>query len=626
MDTNILHPCRLMPKKFAESKPALFISPEQKVTWGIKPSLQSILVKVGHKKVSAQLVTIPQPFQLLQCSPDLLAALGLFPGVKLNPLPARGNTLCLGPLVAVLLSDIFWNSLRDGNGIKELTVPEMWAREMGCLVYFFSVNEVLWNYHLLKGTYYHPLNLRWETKWMPFPDVVYDEATFRHSRTYLNRAKYILKKFRQCEGLQVINHRRYFGKWEAVCCLNFFRDTRQFVPDSVMVNGPEDLAQMLDKWDFIYVKAEYGSYGYQVARVRKEPEGFSCQFGGHSQEQVNLPHLADIYTLIKERYGETIVMAQQGIELAEFDGRKFDFRVIMQRDAAGQWVNTLVSLRLAPQGSAVTNISSGGDEIVIEKEIFSQRIKNLTWNQLEHCALQCVTALESHYGIHGVIGLDLGQDISGRLWLFEANSKPSTMDYLSLIKEENAYRLYMQPFLYARYLFNRLNEGDLPLNYVNNHQQSAVIPLSSSFCRHMNIPEHRPIFIRAGLSEGMALVEVEPAGNDKIDLQALAHFFNLPEPVQWEITFSEDTLCLGPVTGLITNHDLFLKPEVLADITAPLDEQPKGLLYACSPDDIDLANGRVAGYQLIKDEQGWRWAPGLFPIMDNIVYEPSQGQ
>ena len=68
-------------------------------------------------------------------------------------------------------------------------------------------------------------------------------------------------------------------------------------------------------------------------------------------------------------------IVQQGIALATFRGRPFDLRIIFQKNGQGKWQISKKFVRLAPPGSSVANLSSGGS-VETSRKVMTALFKN----------------------------------------------------------------------------------------------------------------------------------------------------------------------------------------------------------------------------------------------------------
>ncbi|NLM45980.1 MAG: YheC/YheD family protein [Firmicutes bacterium] len=216
----------------------------------------------------------------------------------------------------------------------------------------------------------------------------------------------------------------------------------------------EALAFFLDKYPFCYLKSNYGSYGAEVVRVEKTKAGYVCRAGGCRIKEWSFDDLASLYAFAGSYLGANAIV-QQGIKLATINGRIFDLRILVLKDHSGCWQVPAISFRIARPGAVVTNVMSGADEILVGPQD-PLPYQGVSWASLVAFAGNVALALEACFGLHGEIGLDVGIDKQGRLWVIEANSKPNTAGYEQLAPAEVSSLVYSLPLEYAKFLAQRM--------------------------------------------------------------------------------------------------------------------------------------------------------------------------
>jgi hypothetical protein len=120
-------------------------------------------------------------------------------------------------------------------------------------------------------------------------------------------------------------------------------------------------------------------------------------------------------------------VAQQGISLIEVDECPVDFRFHMTKNGENQWVVAAIGAKKAGKGSITTHVASGG-KLMNTEQVLQQAFGSNGSNVLlraKNTAVDIAKALERNYPyLLGEIGFDIGIDKSGKVWMFEANSKP----------------------------------------------------------------------------------------------------------------------------------------------------------------------------------------------------------
>ena len=186
---------------------------------------------------------------------------------------------------------------------------------------------------------------------------------------------------------------------------------------------------MLSKYRMLYLKPKDGSLGYGIVKVVRSPRNYyevSYHTGGTNVKR-KFRKLESLYQYIFRTRKVSSYLVQQGINLATYQGRPFDFRVHLHKNQQNQWVISCMAAKVAGSGSVTTHVRTGGTVIPGEdllQYLFGKQ-KNLVQTRICEAAIRLATAIEQAKGIYlGELGLDMGIDTNGRVWMFEANSKP----------------------------------------------------------------------------------------------------------------------------------------------------------------------------------------------------------
>jgi glutathione synthase/RimK-type ligase-like ATP-grasp enzyme len=410
-----------------------------------------VLIKLGSSEITAgvhisnSLVNHKQ----IGISSDIMTAMGCCSGIKINMFACSNNVICLGPLLAVLKSPIEYKYIKNTK-YKEIEYIEKVAYELGCMLFYFTAQDINWSDEKMVGIFFNRITGKWEDKYFPLPDIVYDLGSFPE-KVVRETAKEMMRLLRKRENTALINSRRFFGKYQTIQSIKFLNQTKDLIPATRHLTI-DNLQELLLNWKRVFVKSEYGSHGHEVTYIEETDGIFKCETGGRRNKYTTFKEFKELFQFIETKYGETMAVVQQAIKLSTYKGKTFDLRIVMQKDDKANWQINLVSLRLAPYGSLITNISSGGTEFVPPLHELEHHIPGMSMQYLVDFARKIALAIECSFGRQGILGLDVAIDTKGRLWLLEVNSKPSIMDYIDLCSESQAYKFYATPIKYSLYL------------------------------------------------------------------------------------------------------------------------------------------------------------------------------
>lgn len=155
------------------------------------------------------------------------------------------------------------------------------------------------------------------------------------------------------------------------------------------------------------------------------------------------------------------LVIQQWIELASEENRYFDIRVLLQKVAMNRWDCTALCLRQALPGHGSTSTSQGGEVKQVSPlliELWPLRYLKILAD-IKELAFNAAQKLENKYGPLGELGIDVGVDVNGEVWLFEVNGKPGKVTVRKMKQDDLIQNAYQRPLLYAEMLLKEKYHG-----------------------------------------------------------------------------------------------------------------------------------------------------------------------
>jgi len=422
----------------------------------VQPLVQ---VRVGCLVVTAQMVVQPDERATYSLSPSLAQALYVHKQKRLLiRYDARNNMLHLGPTIGIFATSLPNRGYYEPTHIgAELIFLSHVSNTMPGHTYIFTPTSINWDNLTVRGySYRHGTNGRgvWVSSLYPLPDVVYDRVSTRsgEARDQIRNTKIRLM---QQPYLSYFNP-SFLNKWKVHQMLLTNPWLHKHLPETRPLTT-ENLEEMLRMYRTVYVKPSNGSLGLGIIRVTKDQKG-TLNYVVHRTKRFrsSADNADDFIARTRKIRGDKPYIVQQGIDLATYHGSSFDIRIIYQKNRQGQWQIGKKFARVAAKGSAVSNLSSGGKALptkILMRAIFrkSDLIEEKNRQILEVCYQVAQTIEKTSQMIYGELGLDLGLDKSGHIWLIEVNSKPrkSTETQLSKTIMRNALK---RPLEYSTYL------------------------------------------------------------------------------------------------------------------------------------------------------------------------------
>ncbi|WP_240035133.1 YheC/YheD family protein [Neobacillus notoginsengisoli] len=392
---------------------------------GFTPGISIKKVAFGTAVIDAVLLPQPQKKDIAVISkavaeklrlPETLNKIGLF---------CDADTLYLAPLIGLFTSNLIDSSEKPaGDRTRFYSKLLDTCSSSGAVGFLFTGNGIDWEHNLIKG--YLFAGGKWETRTVPFPNVIYDRLPTRRSE---NRPEARLAKEKLMKDYMIPwFNPGFFNKFDILNRLKDVPEAQKYMPETLLFTSVDEARRLLDKFGAVYLKPANGTLGMGIRHVIAEFPGSTCYCRFRDKNGKNkLLKFSSLDALISNMFDEAKLkklLVQQRIILLKVNDRPVDFRVHTNKDGNGQWQVSAIAGKVAGYGSITTHVRSGGD-IHTLKELFSEKKSKEVERKLSAAALELSHLLEKKIdGITGEFGFDFGIDRDGIVWLFEVNSKP----------------------------------------------------------------------------------------------------------------------------------------------------------------------------------------------------------
>ncbi|MYL37558.1 hypothetical protein GLV97_06985 [Halobacillus litoralis] len=352
------------------------------------------------------------------------------------------NIVHIGPIIGIVAS----NRLA---GLQEMLhrlrrYVKNYA-SFGGAVIAFSNEAIDVDKQLVAGYIYHPEKGGWKAGVYPFPQVIFKRVPLK---------KKWQKHFRRFIGDRIFNSGT-FNKWEMYTWFQSSSFLKTYLPDTRFFHDAADILEMLEIYGSVYVKPVKGMQGKRVAKVIRQEDGLVVHYI-HSEEKEELffPRSAEMLVFLRDAFSGNDFIVQQALDL-QYDDRVNDFRAVMVKNGEGRWVCFGLMGRNSQKGNIVSNRHQGGKiepaEALLE-QMFNdkQKVSGLI-REMEELALHASNVIEN-CGFHFCkLGIDIGVDQEGRVWLIEINHR-NPNDFVAYFTGDKdfANRIRTANMLYAK--------------------------------------------------------------------------------------------------------------------------------------------------------------------------------
>ncbi|MCM3637615.1 YheC/YheD family protein [Sporosarcina luteola] len=315
------------------------------------------------------------------------------------------------------------------------------AEAEGAKFFYFSPGEVNFLNRTIKGQVYE--KGEWKTKIMPFPNVIYNAG----SPEKLSKSKETIEKLKREIPFTTYS---IGNKWSVNRRLKEAKDFANYLIPTEVVKSADHFFKFLTAFEKVVFKPIDGRKGKGIFFIVQEGDRFTVKGEGtnkiYGQSQLN--------GFIKQKLSKETFIVQPYIQSVTKTGQVFDFRLHVQKNGDGEWVITTIYPRIAPQGSIIANINSGGYtnyldpflEHEFKEEAFNIR-KKLEFFSLSLAKHLDELQMEKFGEVIDEIGVDVGMDDQLKLWIYEVNWRPGCPPafYLELdvVKNTIKYAMYV---------------------------------------------------------------------------------------------------------------------------------------------------------------------------------------
>ncbi|WP_168122778.1 YheC/YheD family protein [Paenibacillus sp. HB172176] len=386
-----------------------------------------ILLKLGNEMITASVKQLKRSGNHLYLPSSVRHSIRIPKSGHVYVQKSGENELKLGPLVGILTDTIHPGESYPFGTRSGFIKQIMRSGDRKAYMFGFTPSDINWQQETVNG-YFLNAQGGWYRRIVPLPDVVYNRLPNRKAETssYISavRERFVKRQ------IPLFNW-SFLNKADVYKLLDNDPEALAHLPESVTNPSPAKIKEMLDKYQFLYFKPGGGSLGIGIYRLtRHSSRGYFARYRkGNQNVLVRYSSFQSLMRMLQLRLGSRMeqYVAQQGIRLVEIDKCPLDFRFHMHKNGRNQWVPAGIGAKKAGRGSVTTHVKSGGS-LMTPEQALSRTFGTEAGAILEKAkrvAVKLSEAIERNYPHRlGELGLDIGIDKGGEVWMFEANAKP----------------------------------------------------------------------------------------------------------------------------------------------------------------------------------------------------------
>ena len=308
------------------------------------------------------------------------------------------------------------------------------ARKKNVNLYVFSPESISWTNKKIRAWSYNPAKGIWVRSLQEFPDVIYNRVPTRSKEK-----KYLVEKtiesFMMKYQIPLFNP-FFLDKVEIHEILARNAEAKEFLPEAIIKPTYQQLIQFVNRKGKVYLKPAQSSVGRGILVLEKNRSGEILVRGieGPNSSVKKSFDERKLKEFLAPQLKRRRFLAQEAIDLAEYEGRSFDIRTLIQKDGWGTWQLTGMGARVAAVGHHTTHVPNGGQTRSLQ-QVLKRILPDIpsspeqVVDKIRAASLVAAKAIEGSYKkVFGEFSLDLALDKKGQLHIIEVNSKPFIFD------------------------------------------------------------------------------------------------------------------------------------------------------------------------------------------------------
>jgi glutathione synthase/RimK-type ligase-like ATP-grasp enzyme len=298
----------------------------------------------------------------------------------------------------------------------------------------------------------------WVKAAFPLPDLIYDRAFFEGLQQYHQHlsAVHIMMQIKKIPYLG----RGLKGKWSVHQVLIKHSLLAEHLPPTVLLRQPSHLFRLFKAYPTLILKPAAGSQGKGVVVITKSGAAAYSIRGRTMNNQTITMTFSNPFSCLQwllAFIGKRSYLVQKFLSLQTDDGNAYDIRVLMQKGSDGYWGQTGMAARIGQPASVTSNIHGGGKGAHVYPMLanqFDPKQAEAIIATITQLSLLIPPLLEQHFGRLVELGLDIGIDQAGKVWIIEVNSKPGRATARWFTEPFALDRAMSNPMQYARFLLS----------------------------------------------------------------------------------------------------------------------------------------------------------------------------
>lgn len=318
-------------------------------------------------------------------------------------------------------------------------------------VIIFNPKEINWKTRTVPAWYANTAQT-WHKSTFPVPKIIYDRCYY-HDQKHYTEYKPSVVMIEKDPHIQFLG-RALGGKAKTYDILKSYDEVKPFLPLTLRYHSAQDAIQFLHEEGSVLLKPNGGSHGRGIVAIEEDRHQYKLRGRLNSNQpfQYVIKTEEALKRWLKKFVGETRYIIQPFLELHTTDGHPFDIRILVQKNEKREWETTGLAVRIGKTDTITSNLHGGGHATNFHpflKKNYSEELIATITDQITQISRIVPSLIEENHGQLLELGLDIGIDRKGSVWLLEVNSKPGRSIFIQTGEKEIRRRSLHLPMSYA---------------------------------------------------------------------------------------------------------------------------------------------------------------------------------
>lgn len=310
----------------------------------------------------------------------------------------------------------------------------------------------------ITGETFDPQTQSWISDTFSIPPFIYDRCFYNQSKAS-KRCKPIVEWLKKNPVTTFLG----FGlpdKWKVYSIIQKNNHLNSYLPDTELISTPMQILNRLRNDSSCLLKPVVGSRGIGIVAIHQIQKDITITYhSGPDKKTKSFEHVERFIDWCDRLLKQQSYLLQPLLPLVDREGYPFDIRILLQKDADGNWSLVEKGVRKGYQGSFLSNLTTGGEPVTYKQwsEQLTPRQRFLLEDELSTIISHLPTLLEENFGRLFELGIDIGYAKDGSIWVLDVNSKPGRKTFIET-KPELKHTLHDSPLAYCNYLSSKNNQ------------------------------------------------------------------------------------------------------------------------------------------------------------------------